>query len=132
MEKTVNTTNTLSTENIIRTFAAALDTLNDLANTGIIDEEVVLDAYPLFAHSLRDFLSNKYLAYVLNDCRTGEYGIYIFNDHDDCQYFLDGIISECREITIDEFEELAPYDWDNLSKYKKTADGTMVFRNFPD
>lgn len=48
MEKTVNTTKTMTTASIIRTFDAALDTVNDLANCGIVDEETALNAYNLF------------------------------------------------------------------------------------
>lgn len=132
MEKTVNAITTLTNENIIQTLGAALDTLNDLADTGIIDEEIIFDAFPVISAALRDVLDNKFLAYVVEDCRTGEYSVHIFDTLDDCRYFLDGVLTECYEITVDELKELAPYDWNNLSKYSKTDDGTMVFRDIPD
>lgn len=135
MEKTVSTTKGLSIENIIRTFGAALDTVNELANCGIVDEEVVLDAYPLISNALRSVLTNKFLAFVVDNClKNGtptKYSVYIFDNDDDCHYFLDGKNAECREITVDEFEELSPYDWDNLNKYK-IIDGVMVFHDFTE
>lgn len=131
MGKTVNTTKELSTENIIHTLGTALDTLGELATCGVIDEEIVFNAYPVISDALRDVLSNKYLAYVVDDCRTGEYSVYIFDNCNDCRYFLDGINSKCREITIDDFEKLSPYDWANFNKYK-VVDGIMVFRDSVD
>lgn len=128
MERTVNATKELSAENIIRTLGAALDTLGDLASAGIIDEEIIFDAFPVISGALRDVLGNKCLAYVLNDCRTGEFSVYIFDNCDDCRYFLDGVLTECREITVEELEKLSPYDWDNLNRYE-TVDGVTVFRD---
>ena len=135
MEKTVNITKELSIENIVRTFGAALDTVNELANCGIVDEEVALDAYPLISDALRDVLANKFLAFVVDDClKDGtptEYSVYIFDNDDDRHYFLDGTLSEGKEINIDELEKLSPYDWDNLNKYK-TVDGVTVFHDFAE
>lgn len=135
MERIVNATNTLSTENIIRTFGAALDTLGDLAGTGIIDEEIIFDAFPVISNALRDVLDNKFLAYVVDGClKDGtptEYSVYIFDNDDDRHYFLDGINAECREITVEELEKLSPYDWDNLNRYK-TVDGVMLFHDFAE
>lgn len=132
MERTVNTIKELSAENIIRTLGAALDTLGDLANCGIVDEEVALDAYPLISNALKNVLSNKFLAFVVDDClKDGtptEYSVYIFDNCADRHYFLDGVNAECREIDVDELEKLSPYDWDNLNRYE-TVDGVTVFRD---
>lgn len=132
MERTVNTTKALNTKNIIRTFADSLNTLNDLANCGIIAEEIVLDAYTLYTNALRDVLANKSLALVVDGCTKDgtmtEYTVYIFDNDDDRHYFLDGINAECREITIEELEKLSPYDGDNLNKYM-TVDGVTLFHD---
>lgn len=133
MEKVVNTTKELTIKNVIRSFDAALSTLNDLANCGVIAEEAALDAYTLFSDAFRDVLSNKYLAFVVDDCtRDGtptEYSVYVFDNNDDRHYFLDGVLSECREISIEELEKLSPYGWNNLNKYK-VIDGIVTFHDF--
>ncbi|MCM1167278.1 MAG: hypothetical protein NC401_14820, partial [Ruminococcus sp.] len=92
MEKTINTIKTLTTANVILTFGAALDTLNDLANCGIVDEETALNAHNLFADAFREVLTAKSLAFVVNDCTKDgiptEYTVHIYDNEDDCRYYL--------------------------------------------
>ncbi|MCM1168252.1 MAG: hypothetical protein NC299_18400 [Lachnospiraceae bacterium] len=115
--------------------SAALDTVDELANCGFVSEETAFDAHNLFADAFRDVLASKALALVVDDCTKNgiptEYSVYIFDNEDDCKYFLDGILSECRIITVDELVELSPIDWYNLNKYK-TVDGVTVFHDFTD
>lgn len=88
-----------------------------------------------FADALRDVLESKALALIVDDCTKGgemtEYSVYVFDNEDDCKYFLDGILSECRIITVDELVELSPIDWYDLNKYK-LIDGVVTFHNYID
>ena len=131
MERTVNTTKALETANVIRTFSAALKIANDLA-----DEETAIEIFNCFSSVLREFLETKSLALVIDNCARNcemtAYSVHLFDSEDDCKYFLGGILSECRLITVEEFIELAPLDWDNLNKYKLTTSGTVAFSDTVD
>lgn len=135
MEKTVNTTKALDTASVIRTFTAALDTVDELANCGIVSEETALNAHNFFADAFHDVLESKSLAFIVNNCLMDgtllEYSVHIFDTEDDCRYYLGGVMSECRIITVDEFVELTPLDWYDLNKYK-TVDGVVTFHNYAD
>ncbi len=126
MENTANTTKVLSIKDVIRSFNTALDTMNKLESNGIIGEGTVLEAYTLFSTAFKDVLVNKYLALVVDDClKDGtplEYSVHIFDDDDERHYFLDGVNAECRELGVEEFVKLSPYDWSNLHKYKTVND----------
>ncbi|MCM1061714.1 MAG: hypothetical protein NC452_15705 [Eubacterium sp.] len=126
---------TFSAANIISTYSRALNNINDLLNSAIISEKAANFAYIDLTRDLKKFLGKKHLAFVVDDCTKDgtptKYSVCIFDNADDCRYYLDGTLTESKEVSIDDFVELAPYDWSNINKYE-LIDGVVTFHNYAD